>query len=173
VHDLNERGAETARSDSRSARLVGQAESELHVLSTAGAALRLFARSAFALQLALGLGAVGRLYALVEASEFFADRGALGLRSLTGSVATSGLADRLALGASFLLALVLGAADGADRLLAVNRALSAGGLLALHLAFRALAHGVADSRANGVIALPLAVWVALFSSHSAEEYNRE
>jgi hypothetical protein len=148
----------------------------LHVLHAARAALGLLARRSLALQLALGLGAVGRFYALVEASEFLADRLASGLRSLAGGVATGRLADRLALGASFLLALVLGATDGADRLLAVNRALSAGRLLALHLAFGALAHRVANGRASGVITLPLALGVALLrrsASHQQHQSNSE
>jgi len=161
MHDFDERGSEAARSHGGGASTVGLGHCELHVLGTARAALGLLARCLLALQLALGLGAVGRLNALVEASEFLADRGALGLRSLAGGVATSRLADRLAFGAAFLLALVLGAADGADGLLAVDGALSASGLLALHLAFRALAHRVANGRASGVITLPLALGVAL------------
>jgi hypothetical protein len=107
--------------------------------------------------------AVGGLGALVEAGEFLAHRLALGFRSLAGGVATSWLADRLALGAAFLLALVLGAADGADGFLAVNSAFGAGGFLALHLAFGSFTHRVANSRAGGIIALPLALGVAFFS----------
>jgi len=47
----------------------------------------------------------------------------------------SGSANCLALGAIFLLTIVLGAADGAHRALAVNNAFGTGGLFASHLAF--------------------------------------
>jgi hypothetical protein len=50
--------------------------------SGARAALGLLASRLLALQLALGLGAVGGLGALVEASEFLANRLALGLGGL-------------------------------------------------------------------------------------------
>jgi len=145
-------------------------DGNLDVVVLARAALGLLAGGLLALQLALGLGAVGGLDALVEAGELLADGGALGLGSLAGGVAVSRLADGLALGAALLLAGVLGAADGADGLLAVHGALSAGGLLALHLALGALADGVADSGAGGVIALPLAHGVALLS-HGGDGNN--
>jgi len=122
-----------------------------------------------ALQLALGLGAVGGLDALVRAFEFLADRGALGLGGGASGVALSRRADGLALGAGLLLAIILGATDRAHRTLAVNGALGARSLLALHLADGALANGVADSRAGGVIALPFAVGVALLSSSHGQE----
>jgi len=114
-----------------------------------------------ALQLALGLLAVGGLDALVVAGEFLADGGALGLGGSAGGVALGGLAHALALGAVILLALLLGAADGADRLLAVDGALGARDFLALHLALGTFAHRVAHSRAGRVVTLPLAVGVAL------------
>jgi len=113
------------------------------------------------LKLALGLLAVGGLDALVVAREFLADRSALGLGGGARGVALGGLANALALGAVILLALLLGAADGADGLLAVNSALGARDFLALHLALGTLAHGVAHSRAGRVVTLPLAVGVAL------------
>jgi len=61
--------------------------------SGARAALGLLASRLLALQLALGLGAVGGLGALVEASEFLANRLALGLGGFAGGVAVSRLAD--------------------------------------------------------------------------------
>ena len=120
------------------------------------------AGSLLALQLALGLGAVGRLGALVLASELFADRGTLGLGGRARGRAAGRLADGLALGAVVLLALVLGATDGADGLLAMDGALGARYLLALHLALGALAHRVANGGASRVVALPLADRVALW-----------
>jgi hypothetical protein len=124
---------------------------------------RQLASGLLALQLALGLGAVGGLDALVVAFEFLADGRALGFGSSAGGVALSRGADGLALGAVLALALVLGATNRADRAFAVDRATGARSLLALHFANRALANGVADSRAGGIIALPLAVGVALLS----------
>ena len=142
----------------------------------ARAALRLVRQRAgrlLALELALGLGAVGGLDALVGAVERLADGRALGLGRLARGVAAGRLADRLALGAAVLLALLLGAADRADGALAVDRALGAGRLLALHLALGARAHGVAHGGARWVIALPLALRVALLSGdgNSQEEDN--
>jgi len=116
-----------------------------------------------ALKFALGLSAVGGLDALVCAVQLLAHRGALGFGGSAGGVATCGLAHGLALGASVLLTLLLRAADGAHGTLAVDGALGTRGLLALHLALRARAHGVADSRAGGVITLPLALRVAFVS----------
>jgi hypothetical protein len=139
-------------------------DGELHVGGAARAALLLLARGFLALQLALGAGAVGGLDALVVALELFAHWRALGLGRGAGSVALGGRADGLALGAVLLLAVVLGAADGADGALAVDGALGAGGLLATHLALGAGTHGVADGRALWVIALPAALGMALLSS---------
>jgi hypothetical protein len=125
-----------------------------------------------ALQLALGLGAVDWLDALVLAVELFAHRGALGFRSHAGGVATSGLADSLALRAAVLLAQVLGATNGAHWAFAVDGALRAGDLLTLHLALGACAHRVAHSRAGGVIALPFAHGVALFCSSHCDQQEK-
>jgi hypothetical protein len=171
VHDFEEAGADGQASGLRSARASGLGNGQGDGASRARAALGLLASRLLALQLALGLGAVRGLGALVEAGEFLANRLALGLGGFAGGVAVSRLADRLALGAAFLLALVLGAADGANGLLAVNGALSAGGFLALHLALGAFAHGVADSRAGGIIALPLAHRVALLCRDSSHHEN--
>jgi len=151
----------------------GLGDGDLDVVVLARAALGLLAGGLLALELALGLGAVGGLDALVVAGELLADGRALGLGSLAGGVAAGGLADGLALGAALLLAGVLGAADGADGLLAVDGALGAGGLLTLHLALGALADGVADGRAGGVVALPLALGVALLGSHSHDDEESE
>ena len=81
-----------------------------------------------ALELALGLGAVGGLHALVVADQCLAHRGTLGSRGGASRVALSRLAHRLALRAVRHLALVLRAADGAHGALAVNHALGAGSL---------------------------------------------
>jgi len=122
VHDFEEgRGVGASRLGTASGGGLG--DGDLDGASRARAALGLFASRLLALQLALGLGAVGGLGALLVAGEFFADWSTLGLRSLAGGVALGRLADRLALGASLLLTLVLGAADRANGLLAVNGAL--------------------------------------------------
>jgi len=159
VHNFNESRSETA-GIGQSTSSVGLGNGKLNILSTARAALGLLAGSPLALQLALGLSTVGGLHALVEAGELLAHRLALGLRSLAGSVAVSGLANRLTFRATFLLALILRAADGADRFLAVHSALGAGGFLALHLALGSLADRMTHSRASRVIALPLALRMA-------------
>jgi len=75
-------------------------------------------------------------------------------------VASSRLANSLALVASQLLAGVLGASDGAHRSLAMNGALGARYLFAFHLALRACANRVANSRALRIVAHPLAHRVA-------------
>jgi len=86
---------------------------------------------------------------------------ASGFGCFAGGVAVSWLAHRLAFRATFLFALILGAANGANGLFAVYSALSASSFLALHLALRSFTDRMADSRAGGVIALPLALRVAL------------
>lgn len=159
VHDLNERGL--GLSLSNGSMLIGLGHSEADRGGRARAALGLLAGGLLALELALGLGAVGGLDALVVADELFANGGALGLGSLAGGVATGRLADRLALGAALALTMVLGAANGAGGLLAVDGALGATRLFALHLALGALAHRVALSGAGRVVTLPLAGGVAL------------
>lgn len=128
-----------------------------------GLLIGLLASGLLALQLALGLGAVGGLDAFVEARQVLADGCALGGGGVAGGVAVSGLAHALALGAAVLLASVLGATNGAHGLLAVDGALRASDLLALHLAFRPLANRMAHRRASRVIALPFADRVALYA----------
>jgi len=88
-------------------------------------------------------------------------------------VALGGRADSLALGAVLLLAIVLGAADRTHGTLAVNHALGTSGLLASHLALGARAHGVANSRALRVIALPAALRVALFRHSTNNQYAED
>ena len=176
VHHFQEGRSVGARR--RVASVVGNDHSDLSVggLSARAAlrSLRQLASSLLALELALGAGAVGGLGALVVAIEFLADRAALGLGSLASSVALSGLANGFALGATVLLAQLLGASNRANRLGAVNGALGASHLLALHLALGTSANGVANSRAGGVIALPLALGVALGGrSHGGEQQNGE
>jgi hypothetical protein len=143
----------------------------------AGAALRLglLAGRLLALQLALGTRAVGGLGALAGALQLLAHGRALGFGGRAGGVALGRGANGLALGAVLLLAVVLGAADRAGGLLAVNDALSALNFLALHLALGAGAHRVAHSRASGVIALPTALRVALGfrGRHGAQGDERE
>jgi hypothetical protein len=170
VEGLNERGSVATRR--RVASAVRLTDGELHVLRAARAALLLLASGLLALELALGALAVGGLDALVVALELLADRAALGLGGGAGGVALSGRADSLALGAVFLLAVVLGAADRANRAFAVNDALGTSGLFASHLALGARAHRVAHGRALRVIALPAALRVALFSnSRSGQDSN--
>jgi hypothetical protein len=142
---------------------VGMDDGQLNVGLRAPAASRglLLASRLLALKLALGLGAVGGLDALVVALELLAHGAALGLGRRAGGVALSRRAHSLALGAVLLLAKVLGAADRAHGAFAVHGALGAGGLLATHLTLGAGAHRVANGRAGGVIALPLALGVAL------------
>jgi hypothetical protein len=110
--------------------------------------------------------AVGGLDALVGAIQLLANGRALGFRSGAGSMALSRSTDGFTLGAVFLLAIVLGAADTAGRTLAVYDALSTGSLFALHLALRTSTNRVANSRASGIIALPAAIRMALLSRNT-------
>jgi len=174
VHHLQEgRTSDSAARAGSLAGSVGLRQRHLHTCCSARAALRLLASSLLTLQLALGLLAVGGFDTLVEAGEFLAHRLALGFGGFAGGVAVGGFADRFALGASFLLALVLGTADGADGFLTVNSALGAGGFLTLHLALGTLANRMAHSRAGGVITLPLALRVALFCRSSSNQENND
>jgi len=168
VEHLEERGL-VLLLEARGRRARSGVDGELHSSARARAALRLLASRALALQLALGLGAVGRLDALVLAVEFLAHRAAFGLGSGASGVALSRVADGLARRASLLLAVVLGAADRANRALAVHDAFSASSLFASHLALRARAHRVADSRALRIIALPAAHGVALLGSRNSDD----
>jgi len=119
------------------------------------------ASRALADKLALRLGAGDGLLALPVALGGLAHRGADSVGGLALGAAVSRGADGLALGAVLLLAQILRAADVALRLVAVDLALGALGLFAVDLALRALAHRVANGRADRVVALPSALRVAV------------
>jgi len=123
---------------------------------------------AFANKLALGFGASDRLLALPVAFSGLAHRSAHSIRSLALSTAVSRRADSLAFGAILLLAQIFGATNIALRLVTVDLAGSAGSLLAVNLALRTLADGVALSRAYRVIALPSALRMAVSRGLSAD-----
>jgi len=161
VESLDERHGVSARG--RIASIVGLNHSQLNILRTARAALLLLTSRLLALQLAFGSLTVGGLHALVVAFQFLAHRRALGFGSSASGVALSRGTDSLALGAIFLLAIILGATDRAHRTLAVNNALSTSSLFASHLALGTRADRVAHSWALRVIALPTALRVALFT----------
>jgi len=164
VENLEEgRGVAAGRLGAAGSGGLGNSQLNVGLRARAAGGGLLLASGLLALQLALGLGAVGGLDALVVALELLANGAALGLGGRAGGVALGRGTDGLALGAVLLLAEVLGAADRANGALAVDSALSAGGLLAAHLALGAGAHGVANSGALGVVALPLALGVALVS----------
>jgi len=112
-------------------------------------------------ELALGAGAQSGLLALPVALGLLAHRSAHSIGSSACGTALSRSTDSLALGAVIGLAQILGATNIALRLVAMNLAGGTGGLLAMNLALRALAHRVALSRARGVITLPSALRVAL------------
>jgi len=160
VHGLQETGARRAAGRS------GRHNGDLSVGSVAWAALVavvLIASRLLALQFTLGTLAVGGLDALVGAIQLLADRRALGFRSSAGSVALGWSANGLALGAIFLLAIVLGATDTAGRTFAMNNTFGASSLFTFHLTLRTSADRVANSWASRIIALPAASGVALLS----------
>jgi len=166
VESLNERRAE-GLAGGKCASIVGLNHSHLSGGGVASAAssrgssgIISVALGFLALQFALRTSAVGGLDALLAAVQLLANRSALGLRSHAGSVASGWLADGLASVASGQFASILGASNRADWALAMNGALSARYLLAFHFALRSGANRVAYSRALGVIAHPLAHWVA-------------
>lgn len=174
VHDFQERRLGGSRSRSSSGVGTSGGHSGLNVLSVASAALLcgssgVLASTLGTLEFALGLSTVGGLGALLEAAELLANRLALGFRGGASGVANRGLADCLALGASLGFALISRAADGANGALAVNHALGAGSLFALHVTLGGRANRVADGRALGVIALPSTLRVALSGHGSGEE----
>jgi len=130
-------------------------------LSTFAESGCLVARRFLASQLALGLGAKLGSLALPGTLGLLAQRRAVGLGGGASGAADGGAADGLASGAVFHLAHFLRAADRADGLLTVNFALSTLGRLAVHLALRACADRVAFGRADGIVAQPFALRVAL------------
>jgi hypothetical protein len=111
-------------------------------------------------ELALRTRAESRLLALPVALGLLAHWGADSVRGSASSTALSRGAHSLALRAVSRFAQILRAANVALRLIAVNLASSARGLLAVNLALRALADRVALSRAGWVIALPSALRMA-------------
>jgi len=131
--------------------------------------LRLLASRTLTLQFALGFLTVGWLDTLVLAIKFLANRAAFGFRSRAGGVALSGSADSFALRAGTLLAIILGATNGANRTFAVYGTFSAGDFFASHFASRTRADRVADSRALRIIALPAALGVALLSRSNSSQ----
>jgi len=114
------------------------------------------------LELAFGARAGRRFSARPRARSLLTERRAVGFRGNTGSVALGRGANRLAFRARVFLAHVFRATNRAFRLLAVNRAFSAFRLLTLHLAFRASADRVTNSRARRIVALPATGRVAVF-----------
>jgi len=169
VHKLQKGGLKTFG-------LTNLEKSSLHVLLGAlaaslgdsGVGLLVSTGGLLADELTLRTRAQGRLLALPLALGILAHRSALSVRSGTGSTALSRSADSLALGAIFLLAHVLRATNIALRLVTVDLAGSAGSLLAVNLALRTLADGVALSRAYRVIALPSALRMAVSRGLSAD-----
>jgi hypothetical protein len=134
--------------------------SAARVRRLSGLGLLVSARGLLANEFALGTRAESRLLALPVALGLFAHGSADGVGGSASSAALSGSADSLALGAVSGFAQILRATNVALRLIAVNLAGSAGGLLAVNLALRTLAHRVALGRARGIIALPSALRVA-------------
>jgi len=142
---------------------VGQLHGEADVLSFARAAFLLVldvTGGLLALKLAFGTRASRGFGARPRARGFFTERGTVGFGGNASGVALGRGAHGFTLGAIAFLAEILGATNRALGLLAVNGALGALRLLALHLAFGTRAHRVADGRAGGVVALPSAFRVA-------------
>jgi len=69
----------------------------------------------------------------------------------------------LALGAIFLLTIILGTTNAASRTFAMNHTFSAGSLFTFHFTLGASTDRMANSWASRIIALPTAVGVALLS----------
>jgi len=124
-----------------------------------------------AYELTLRTSTESRLLALPVALGLLAHGCAVGLGCGTGSTALSRSTDSLTLGAISRLAEILGASYVALRLVAVNLACSAGGLLAVDLALRALTYRVALSGTGRVITLPSALGVASRSVIPASEIH--
>jgi len=142
--------------------------------------LLVLASGLLAHELALGAGAESGLLALPVALGLLAHGGADSVGCSACSAALGRSADGLALGAIIRLAQILGAANVALRLVAVNLAGSARSLLAVNLALGSFAHRVASSGALRVIALPSALGVALGGScrlvlghHHGDEHSRQ
>ena len=115
----------------------------------------------FASELAFGLGAESGGLAFPGALGFLAERSTVGFGGSAGSSADSGAADGFTGWAVVHFAHLLGASDRADGFFAVNFTFGAFRGFAVHLAFGASAHRVAFGGADGVVAQPLALRVAL------------
>jgi len=111
------------------------------------------------------------LFAFPIAFSLFAHGSADWFRSNARSTAVSRGANSFALGAVVLFAHILGAANVALGLVAVNLAASTGSLFALNLALWTFADRVAFGWANGIIALPTADGVAFSFSCSHEAFS--
>jgi len=109
-----------------------------------------------------GLGQVVGFFAFPVTFGLFAHWCAHWFRSNTRSTAVSRRADSFTFRAVFLLAHILGATDIALWFVAVNFAFSTSSLFALNLAFWSFADWVAFGRADGIVALPSALWVTIF-----------
>jgi len=114
-----------------------------------------------ALELALRARARRGFGARPRARRLFTQRRAVRFRGDARGVALCGSADGLTFGTRLFLAHVLRATNRTFGLLAVDRALRALGLLALHFTFGARTDRVADRGARGIVALPAAGRVAI------------
>jgi len=114
-----------------------------------------------ALQLALGARASSGLGTRPRARGLFTKWSTVGFRSNTSGVALGRSANSLALRARFLFAHVLGTTNRTFGLFTVDCAFGTFGLLTLHLAFRASANRMTNSRARRVVTLPSTSWVAI------------
>jgi hypothetical protein len=123
--------------------------------------LGLAVRSLLANKCALGLLAISRAVALPVAKGLFANRLALGCRVGALGVANGLLADSVTLRAGTFLAVLHRAPNFALWLITLNLALGATDLLAASRALGLLAYRLADLIANGAVALPLALGVAV------------
>jgi len=128
-------------------------------------------------EFALWLRAQRWLAALPLALGLLTDWGAYWLRSSALGVALSWGTYGFARWAGLLLAHLLWTTDAAYWTVAVNGALSARGLLALHLTTRTLTDRVADSWADRIVARPAASRVTLSlhglgGSHTCKENNK-
>jgi len=133
-----------------------------HVVELVAAAARRLAAtsrsgSLVASKVALGLGAGGGLSARPGALRGRASRLAVGDGGSADGLALGGQANVLAKRATTSLAVLAGASNLTLGLLATDVASSLGKFLASKLASGLLALGLADGRAGGGIALPLAV----------------
>ena len=122
-------------------------------VATGGTEFFLFgATGLFASKLAFGLGAQSGGLAFPGALGLLAERSTVGFGGGAGSSADSGAAHGFTGWAVIHLAHFFGATDRAHGFFAVNFTFGAFGRFAVHLAFRASAHGVALGGADRVVA---------------------